>query len=106
MRPVSSAKGMNASGASGTAFRMVPANERFERGHPPAAQLVDRLVVDDELAPFGGAPEMRLEVESVDRGPVHLALEHAREFLPPALAVYIARSALRSISCEPAPEEP
>ena len=70
-------------------------------------ELVDRLVVHDELAPLGGAAEVRLEVETLDRGAVHLAREHACAVLAAGLGgVHREVGVAKHLVAMPAPEVP
>ena len=85
MRPASSANGMNDSGPSRPRSGCCQRTSASSAVMRPDSQLVDRLVVHDELAAFGRAAEVRLEVEPFDRGEVHLVREHAAAVLAAGL---------------------
>ena len=54
---------------------MLPADQRFGADHFARLKLHDRLVVDDELLAFDGAPQFRLQAESGYDGVVHRRFE-------------------------------
>src|SRR5919108_6010684 len=49
---------------------MVPPDQRLDADDPLRPQLDHRLVVQDELVPVDGPPEIRLELEALDRSGV------------------------------------
>ena len=75
--PVSSASGMNSSGATRPRVGMVPADQRLERADPVGLEIEQRLVIELELAVGDRAPQIRFEPVARLRAGVHLGFEEA-----------------------------
>jgi hypothetical protein len=66
---------------------MLPADERLDLGDPPGLEDHHRLVVDPELLPRHRAPEIDLQVKPLQRGRIHVLVEHLVARLPPGLGL-------------------
>src|SRR5829696_2445614 len=78
--------------------RVVPADQGLDPGDAARDQLEDRLVVQHQLVAVGHVAQLGLQLQALEHVLVHVGMEQLVAVLAPALAAYMATSALRSSS--------